>query len=285
MARHLHCYVFDEEDLGQPDRKLTKRLQIGSGPLPEYAGTEQRIAEVTVDGFNRIPQRIIRAEGFYYAFDPQGRLDWARSRRIGWPLTEHDLDVLMDEIFGGQRRDETLQSDDGDAAGAPVRNARVHACFDVIDGAIKQIYLRMAELSEGELHALAIDVRDAGRSNFHDPILLGFAELATRHCRTLMHHRTGSGAWIAAVEATEWEEARRPTRKSSILASERCASRPEAVDAARRLLEEHTMDVTARVAIESVIYCEAEWQTRERADDHSGGSISSSTRRDNCAKR
>ena len=76
--------------------------------------------------------------------------------------------------------------------------------------------------------------------------------------------RNSRGRVFAAVEATQWDEDRRHSIDSTILAWEECASRDEAEVAARRLLTENAKHFRHRVSIEPNIYLEVEWENLDR---------------------
>jgi hypothetical protein len=264
MARHVRCYLFGQNGIKHLSRRVIADWHAGQ-PALQYAGTTQKIAEVFVESVNRQPQEIISARGFYYTFDQQGRLTEVQPPPQTWGLSDDDLALVSHDIWGTRMPHGDAQSAERPALRPPADNAAVRQCMDAISRVVKQIYLRLAELTEAELHALSIDARALSETMLDDPITRGVAELAERHCGYLMRHRTGYGAWIAAIVATQWTEDRRRSSKISTLAWEKCASRDEAVAAARGLLAQYAKHFTHRVNVEPAIFSELEWQTGKRA--------------------
>jgi hypothetical protein len=143
---------------------------------------------------------------------------------------------------------------------APRMTARVRQFLADIANDVRGMYVRMAELSEGELSALSAGVQTERAVPFDDHIMRAVSEAAEQQCTIMMRHRTGYGSWVAAVELTEWDETRRHGRKERVLAWESCASREEAESAVRRLLAENAHHASAYHSVESIIFSELEWE-------------------------
>jgi hypothetical protein len=74
----------------------------------------------------------------------------------------------------------------------------------------------------------------------------------------LARHRTGRGVWYASVDIIRWDLAHRSGETISF-AHERCNSKKEAEEAARRLLAENAKHFSAETSLEASVVCDLEW--------------------------
>ena len=71
-------------------------------------------------------------------------------------------------------------------------------------------------------------------------------------------HRTGEGIWHATVEILQWDVTHH-SGESTASFHERCNSKGEAEEAARRMLVENAKYFSARSSVEASVVCDLEW--------------------------
>ena len=121
-------------------QRLMQGLAHGNDAMPQYAGTKQKAADVTVEVENGKPVRIAKADGNFLTFDKKGQVHrdlvaggmeametfaaleravrrpsskvvdlapklkrekWERNNR--WTLSKQDLDLISDDIWKRKR--------------------------------------------------------------------------------------------------------------------------------------------------------------------------------------
>jgi hypothetical protein len=75
-----------------------------------------------------------------------------------------------------------------------------------------------------------------------------------------------SGVWYASVDVIRWDTSRHTGRTDSFV-HERCNSKKEAEEAARRLLAENAKYFNAESSVEARVVCELEWDAAASGDD------------------
>ena len=118
----------------------------------------------------------------------------------------------------------------------------------------------MELLSEQALKGLAFEARQLAKDSL-ERLWLGVADAADRRREILARHRTGKGVWYASIEVTRWDPTRR-SGESSEVAHEKCNSKREAEEAARRLLAENAKYFSGETSVEASVVCDLEWQGR-----------------------
>jgi transcriptional regulator with XRE-family HTH domain len=118
---------------------------------------------------------------------------------------------------------------------------------------VDSIYRTIEQLSEAVLKGLAFEARQMG-----DPLSIGISQAVEHRREILARHRTGTGTWFAVVEAIRWDLLRKQGN-GSVLTSQKCSSKKEAEEAARRLLAENAQFFSDDTSIEASIACDLEW--------------------------
>lgn len=265
--------------------------------MPQYAGTKQRVTDVIIEVDSGKPVRIIRAEGSYLTFDEKGhvhndlvasgfvaletyeelerasrkpvgkvvditaklkREKWERENR--WKLSKKDLDVVAGDIW--KRKGVAaakVQRATGVEPKPPTITYEAKGAVREIEVQVAQVDFKIERQTEATLKGVAFEARTRSREDRDNPIWRGIAEAADRRREVLARYRTGSGVWYACVELTRWDITRE-SGETSGLAHERCNSKKEAEDAARRLLAENAKYFTAQTSVEAHVVCELEWE-------------------------
>ena len=250
-------------------------LAHGNDAMPQYAGTKQKAADVIVEVENGKPVRIARADGNFLTFDKRGQVHrdlvaggmeametfaaleraerrpsskvvdlapklkrekWERNNR--WTLSKQDLDLISDDIWKRKRTFEAKQA---------IREIQTHIFG--IDG-------KMEFLTEPALKGFAFEARRLAENDLDNAVWRGIAEAADRRRKILARYRTGSGVWYASVDVIRWDTSRHTGRTDSFV-HERCNSKKEAEEAARRLLAENAKYFSAENSVEAQL---RQWQ-------------------------
>jgi hypothetical protein len=90
----------------------------------------------------------------------------------------------------------------------------------------------------------------------------GIAEAADRRREILSLYRSGKGVWHATVDISRWDVTRRYAETSSHF-HERCNSKKEAEEAARRMLADKAQFFSAEYSVEASVVCDLEWYDSE----------------------
>jgi hypothetical protein len=119
---------------------------------------------------------------------------------------------------------------------------------------------KISALSEPALKGFAFEARERAKNDLDNPLWLGIANAADRRREILARHRTGKGVWYASVDVIRWDVSSGRAGQSESFAHERCNSKKEAEQAARRLLAEHANYFSAETSVEAHVVCDLEWQ-------------------------
>jgi hypothetical protein len=84
----------------------------------------------------------------------------------------------------------------------------------------------------------------------NDAIWLGVAGAADRRREILSRYRNGSGVWYASVDVIRWDRSKHSGETESFV-HEKCNSKKEAEEAARRLLAENAKYFSAENSVEA----------------------------------
>src|SRR5712664_4510813 len=140
MSVSVRFYLFADDGLQPISQRLMQGLAHGNDAMPQYAGTKQKAADVTVEVENGKPVRIAKADGNFLTFDKKGQVHrdlqaggmqametfaaleraerrpsskvvdltpklkrekWERDNR--WTLSKQDLDLISDDIWKRKR--------------------------------------------------------------------------------------------------------------------------------------------------------------------------------------
>ena len=97
----------------------------------------------------------------------------------------------------------------------------------------------------------------------HTALWNAVSEAADQRLEILKRHRTGSGVWYACVDILRWDVTHHSGETTSSF-HERCNSKKEAEEAARRMLIEKAQYFNAEHSIEASVVCELEWYSDEK---------------------
>jgi hypothetical protein len=292
-------YLFANDGLHRLSKRVLEGLINGTDALPQYAGTKQRTAEVTLNNDDGFPVEILEARGSYLEFDDEGKIDrrdlaivafdgldthraveksrrdpgtvvdlgpsierqqWERENR--WKLSNEDLDMIAADIWGTLPEGTKLKNAKGIAPKPPPLTYRAKEVLQDIDDKIALIDFQLSHLSEPALKAIAFRARQRARAGRDEVVWNGVASLANFYCDVQARHRRGNGKWFAVIEVRHsfpGEEAGRP----ECVALKECNSKDEAEEAARVLLADNANLFSRSMSIEPKLYCDLEWSPED----------------------
>jgi hypothetical protein len=117
---------------------------------------------------------------------------------------------------------------------------------------------KMEFLTEPALKGLAFEARRLAKNDLDNAVWRGVADAADRRREILARYRTGSGIWHASVDVIRWDNSRHSGGSDSV-AHDKCNSKKEAEEAARRLLAENAKYFSAESSVEARVVCDLEW--------------------------
>jgi hypothetical protein len=294
MAISLRFYIFAPAGLQRISRRVMEGLCHGQDAMPQFAGTKQKIANAIVELEDGKPARLLQVEGSYLQFDHTGKVDeslrrsaieametfdaleqserikpskviniapklnrekWERENR--WSPSKEDLDTIAADIFN-RKQAADIKHAKGAAEKPPPLTFEAKNAIEEIRTHVLGIESKIEALSETALKGFAHEARNRSQDDLDNPLWLGIANAADRRREILARYRTGKGVWYASVDVIRWDSTKRSGQTDSF-AHERCNSKSEAEEAARRLLAEHARYFSAEVSIEARVICDLEW--------------------------
>ena len=108
------------------------------------------------------------------------------------------------------------------------------------------------------MKALAFEARQLAKVELDSAIWRGVAESADRRREILSLYRSGKGIWHATVDISRWDVTRRYSESVNSF-HEKCNSKKEAEEAARRMLAEKAQFFSAEDSVEASVVCDLEW--------------------------
>jgi hypothetical protein len=295
MAISVRFYIFAPDGLQRVSQRVMTGLCHGQDAMPQFAGTKQKEANAIIETEDGKPKRIVQVEGTYLEFDRAGnvheslrrgfaeamdtfaaleraerlppskvidiapklnREKWERETR--WTLSKEDLDLITADIFSGKRVPE-IKHAKGTAEKPPPLTYEAKDAIQEIQTHALRIDGMIEALSEPALKGFAFEARKRSKDDLDNPLWIGIANAADRRREILARYRTGKGIWYASVDLIRWDTSQRSGQTESF-AHERCNSKKEAEEAARRLLAENAKYFSAEVSIEASVVCDLEWQ-------------------------
>lgn len=295
MSLALRFYLFADDGLQRLSHRLVQGLVHGKDAMPQYAGTKQKAADVLVEMDNGKPVKIVRADGNFLTFDENGQVHrglvasgfaametgedleraerqkgkvvdlgpklnrgkWERENR--WTLTKEDLDAIADDIWRRKKAaTPKVQQAKGIAQKAPPLTWEAKQAIEEIQKQIWSIGGKLEFLTEPALKGLAFEARQLAKPDYDNAIWHGVAAAADRRREILSLYRTGKGVWHACVDISRWDVTRHYCESISSF-HERCNSKQEAEEAARRMLAEHAKQFSAEFSVEASVVCDLEW--------------------------
>src|SRR6266850_1382321 len=295
MTISVRFYLFADNGLQRISHRLMEGLAHGKDAMPQYAGTKQKVADVLVEMENEKPIKIVRADGNYLVFDEKGQVHrnlvaagfaaietgealkhsgrrsagkvvdlspklnrekWERENR--WTLSKEDLDAISDDIWKRKRAAAPkVEQAKGILSKPPAITWEAKQAIDEMQTHVWSIEGKLEKLTEPALKGLAFEARKLAKNNFDNAIWRGVAEAADRRREILARHRTGSGVWYACIDVIRWDRVRHIGENDKLL-HERCNSKKEAEEAARRLLAENARYFSADISVEASVVCDLE---------------------------
>jgi hypothetical protein len=296
MTLSIRFYIFAVDGLQRISHRLMEGLCHGEDAMPQFAETKQRVANVVVEFDDGKPSRILETTGTYLDFDKDGKVHEAlqrgcieamdtfdaleRSKRIRpskiidlspklnrekwerenrWQPSIKELDEISADIWGEKKADTaTVLQAKGTKPTPPKMTIEATEAIQEIHSHLSRVYFKLEALSEAALKGVAFEARSRAAEDFDDAVWLGVADAADRRREILARHRTGKGTWYASIQLTYWDATGHSGRCESIV-HEKCNSKKEAEEAARRLLAENAKYFSSSTSIEADVVCELEW--------------------------
>jgi hypothetical protein len=272
--------------------------------MPQFADTKQKAVNVTVEVEDGKPARIVNAAGTYLHFDSKGRMHESlqrsgmeametfdvleRSKRIRpskvvdlspklnrekwerenrWEPSASDLDLISADLWKMKKAApaQVVQAKGTKPIPPPMTHEAREAIRE-IQTHVLGIGGKLEYLTEPALKGLAFEARSLASNDFNNEVWLGVAGAADRRREILARHRSGSGIWYASVDVIRWDHSRHSGETESFV-HEKCNSKKEAEEAARRLLAENARYFSAESSVEARVVCDLEWDDAASGDD------------------
>ena len=299
MGISVRHYLFLEDgSLRRVPRRILDGLPFGLDAIPEFAGTQQRHAQVVIDNEGGKPLQILDVLGSFWEFDEEGKIDeglhrsmtgWMdlvadnkAKRRAGtvvdlvpelrkkehhakhrWTPTADEVNLIATDIWPGINGPApAVESVKGTAPKKPPLSYRAKDALAAIGRDLAMIQNQLEGLRENELKAIAFEAhRMASFVDDGPSIWKGIAEAAERQKAIAAAHRTGRGEWYAVVEASRLEEEN--IMRTIATAHVKCSSRKEAIVEGRKLLAAKAEWLGEEIRVEVALYSALEWQPHE----------------------
>lgn len=297
MSTSLRSYLFTNEGMQRISQRVMEGLCHGHDAMPQFANSKQRVANVVVELEDGKPARILETTGTYLHFDKNGKVHeslvrggfeametyealerskrsasskvvdlspklnrekWEREHR--WQPSVKDLDGITADIWKQRKADSAkVVQAKGAKATPPKMTFEATEAIREIQSHLFRIDSKLENLSEVALKGVAFEARSLAADDSNNAVWLGVAEAADRRREILARYRTGKGIWYASIEITYWDATGHSGRCESIV-HEKCNSKKEAEEAARRLLAENAKYFSASTSIEADVVCDLEWK-------------------------
>jgi hypothetical protein len=296
VAVSIRFYIFVPDGLQRMSRRLVEGLCHGEDAMPQFANTKQKVASVTVEVEDGKPARIVNATGTYLHFDSKGKVHESlqrggmeametfdaleRSKRIRpskvvdlspklnrekwerqnrWEPSAGDLDAISADLW---KMKKAVAAQVVQAKGAkPIPPPMTHEARE----AVREIQIhifgidgKLEYLTDPALKGLAFEARSLASKDLNNAIWLGVADAADRRREILARYRSGAGVWYASVDVIRWDRSQHSGETKSFV-HEKCSSKKEAEEVARRLLAENAKYFSAENSVEARVVCDLEW--------------------------
>lgn len=281
---------------GEPLR-ISKRVANGlifeTDAIPHLAGTKQRVLTAILKNEEGEASHLLKVEGAIWHFDADGKIHdgladglreamnaWnfgkfgevdekvvdlhprinrrRQDDRHRWEPTPAHIELVVADIWPkkGVRRYKELK---GIAPKAPAITSDARHRLGEITRGFWKIQIEIDHLSEPSLKGFAYEARRLQAIEDDDgPLYTAIAQMAERRLEILKRRRSEKGVWIASVEVMR----RHPDGHGETTHQfyQRCQGRTKAVEAARRLLVEHSDKFTSEQTIEAAAVPDIEWR-------------------------
>lgn len=297
MSISVRHYLFAEDGLQRMSRRLIEGLIHGQDAMPQYAGTKQKSAEVVLECEDGKPVRIAEAHGTFLIFDKDGEVHeslvrggmeametyeavqraqresvaskvvnlspqlkrdkWERDTR--WVLSKADLDLISDDVWNRKRAaTPKVQQAKGIAPKHVPLTYEAKEAIEEFASKLSGIDFKLEVLSEPALKGIAYEARRRASREENRKLWEGLAEGADLRREIKSRHRTGKGIWYASIDIISWDDTHH-NGESVLSKEEKCGSKKDAEEAARRLLVEHAKYFSANHSLEAKVICDLEW--------------------------
>jgi hypothetical protein len=304
MTISVRFYIFTDAGLQRISQRVMDGLAQGQDAMPQFAGTKQKVANIIVELEEGKPARITRADGSFLQFDSAGKIHKSlvnsgfkametfdaldRSKRIKskskvvdlspklnrekwerehrWELSKNDLDLISADLWKMKKAEvaKVVQAK-GVKVVPPPLTSEARDALSEIQTHVFGIHGKLEFLTEPALKGLAFEVRSLASKDIDGAVWLGVATAVDRRKEILTRNRTGSGIWYASVDVTRWDPSHRTGRCESFV-HQKCNSKKEAEEVARRLLVENAKHFSFETSVDARVVCDLEW-----LEDSSGG--------------
>jgi hypothetical protein len=297
MSLAVRFYLFADDGLQRIPHRLMEGLAQGKDAIPQYAGTRQKVANVLVEMDNGKPVRIDRADGSFLTFDDNGQVHndlvasgftametyraleradrtastgkvvdlspklnrekWERENR--WTLAKEDLDSIADDIWKRKTAaSPKVTQAKGVLSKPPTLTWEAKEVIKEIQSKVWSIGGKLEHLTEPALKGVSFEALRIAKVDQHKAIWQAVSDTADLRREILKRHRTGSGIWHATVEILQWDVTHH-SGESTASFHEKCNSKKEAEEAARRMLAENAKYFSSEFSVEASVVCELEW--------------------------
>ena len=294
MAISSRLYIFEESGaIKRVSRRTRDDLIFGYDGIPEYAGTRRKVAEVLVENENGKPARILDAQGSYWLFDKEGRIDQDLQNRTldamqlafsaprnakgkvvdlqpelkrkrfkdqyRWNLTVEDLNRITADLWPHLAGTEEIRTVTGNAAKRPPLTHEAKDALAEIEAKVGSISEALEDLPEPALKGLAYEANRMAKADGAVRFLWSaIAQQAERERGIKARHRTGRGVFYAVLHVWHQDSPRERTEIDTI--EVQCNGKKAAVEAARLLLAENAHRFSEYLTLEVEILSDHEWE-------------------------
>lgn len=291
MARTVRYYLFDQDGaIKRIPRRLADGLTFGKDAVPAYADSRQRVLEVIIENDAGQPQKIDHANGYYFEFDSEGRIDRGLQRGLAevmdlaspsddqdnvvalagrrakkqwrevnrWTPTSEDLDRIIADLMR-KPGVKALESLVGVTAKRAALTYEAKSVIEELAGKVGTLDWSISYLSEKALPGF---IHEARRRAAEEPEEEHFWEAIAltgeRHREIKRLHRTGKGAWVAVFQAFYHDSPHSMTE--AFVEHRRCEGELAAIDAMKAMMQQHSGIVGRGISIEARTMTALEWQ-------------------------
>lgn len=291
MARTVRHYLFDQDgSIKRIPRRLIDGLTFGKDAVPAYADSRQRVLEVVIENEAGRPQAIDHANGYYFEFDSDGRIDrglqrgLAEAMDLGFAPDDHDNVVTLagrrakkqwrdvnrwtptaddlDRIVADLMRKPGVKAFESLVGVTAKRAALTYEAKSVIEelaGKVNTLDWRISYLSEKALPGF---IHEARRRAAEEPEEEHFWEAIAltgeRHREIKRLHRTGKGAWVAVFQAFYHDSPHSMTE--AFVERRNCEGELAAIEAMKAMMQEHSGLAGRGISIEARTMTALEWR-------------------------
>ena len=201
--------------------------------------------------------RIVTTEKVVDLSSKLNREKWERENR--WTLTQADLDAIADDIWRRKKAASPKVTQAKGIAPTPPRMTwEAQEAIKEIKNKVWSIGGQLERLLEPALKGVSFEALALAKADQHQALWKAVSEAADGRLEILKRHRTGSGVWHACVDVLRWDITHH-SGETTVSFHERCNSKKEAEEAARRMLMENAKYFDSDHSVEASVVCDLEW--------------------------